>query len=92
MIESWPEPPLFSLDRKKSLDQNEVNNTLNARTALVTQQSQAISQLVKSSLDNLTHKLVLCLESCAQCTRTNNIFPIQIPLATYIDRREQIVD
>jgi hypothetical protein len=54
-IESWREPPLFSrLVPEKSLDQNEVNSTLNARIALTTQQSQGISQLVKSSVDKLT--------------------------------------
>jgi hypothetical protein len=43
MIDSWREPPLFSrLDPKKSLDQNEMNNMLNARIALMTQQSQGI--------------------------------------------------
>jgi hypothetical protein len=55
MIDSRQEPPLFSrLDPKKSLDQNEVNNTLSARIALITEQSQEISQLVKSSVDKLT--------------------------------------
>jgi hypothetical protein len=39
MVESLPEPPLFSLDPKKSLYQNEVNNTLEARMALVTHNS-----------------------------------------------------
>jgi hypothetical protein len=55
MIESWRETPLFSrLDPKKSFDQNEMNNMLNARIALIIQQSQRISQLVKSSVAELT--------------------------------------
>jgi hypothetical protein len=39
MIESLREPPLFSLGPKKFLYQNEVNNTLEARIALVTHNS-----------------------------------------------------
>jgi hypothetical protein len=55
MIESSGEPPLFSrLDPKRSCDQNEGNNTLNAQIALIAQQSQEISQLIKSSVDKLT--------------------------------------
>jgi hypothetical protein len=58
MIELSREPPLFSrLDPKKSLDRNQMNNMLNARIALITQQSQEISQLVKSSVDKLTDDL-----------------------------------
>jgi hypothetical protein len=55
MIDSWLKPSLFSrLDPRKWLDQNEVNNTLNGRIGLIIQQSQGISQLVKSSADRLT--------------------------------------
>jgi hypothetical protein len=39
MVESLPEHTLFSLDPKKWLYQNEVNNTLEARIALVTHNS-----------------------------------------------------
>ncbi|KAH0788142.1 Dynein heavy chain family protein [Histomonas meleagridis] len=54
-IESWKQPALFSrTDPKKSLDKNEVNNTLNNRIALITQQSQEIQELVNSSVKSLT--------------------------------------
>ncbi|KAK8861127.1 hypothetical protein M9Y10_012822 [Tritrichomonas musculus] len=54
-IESWRDPPLFSRqDAKKSLDPSEVNNTLNARVALITQQAQEIAELVQSSVSALT--------------------------------------
>ena len=54
-IEGWKAPALFSRpDSKKSLDPAEVNNNLNSRVALITQQSQEISELIKSSVDSLT--------------------------------------
>ena len=54
-IESWKNPPLFSRqDPKKSLDASEVNNTLNHRVSLITQQSQEIAELVNSSVSALT--------------------------------------
>jgi hypothetical protein len=40
VVESLPEPKLFSLDPKKSLYQNELNNTLEARIGLVTHNSR----------------------------------------------------
>ena len=54
-IESWKSPGLFSRqDVKKSLDQNEVNNTLNTRIALITTQCAEIEDLVNSSVTALT--------------------------------------
>ena len=54
-IESWKTPALFSrTDVKKSLDQNEVNNNLNNRIALITTESQKIQELVQSSVSALT--------------------------------------
>jgi dynein heavy chain len=51
MIELRRESLLLNrVDPKQSLDQNEVNNTVNAQIELITQQSQGISQLVKSSV------------------------------------------
>ncbi|OHS95209.1 Dynein heavy chain family protein [Tritrichomonas foetus] len=54
-IDSWRTPALFSRpDVKKSLDQNEVNNTLNSRIALITTQCAEIDELVRSSVSALT--------------------------------------
>ena len=54
-IESWKTPALFTRsDVKKSLDQNEVNNTLNSRIAIITTQCAEIDELVHSSVTALT--------------------------------------
>lgn len=54
-IESWKPPALFGrTDVKKSLDQNEVNNTLNNRIAIITTQSAEIGELVNASVTALT--------------------------------------
>jgi hypothetical protein len=54
-IESWKSPALFSrTDVKKSLDQSEVNTTINGRASLITAQSAEIADLVRGSVAALT--------------------------------------